>query len=71
MLPQVDWEAILTQHPDQFIESVGKWLYPVQAGGGTEASTTQGIPKQQVSLPGHSGLGKIYIMIKLITHVNS
>lgn len=32
-MSQVDWEAILAQHPDQFIKSVGAWLYPSQARG--------------------------------------
>jgi hypothetical protein len=30
---QVDWEAILNQHPDKFIASVGPWLFPPQARG--------------------------------------
>ncbi|KAG2452817.1 hypothetical protein HYH02_002163 [Chlamydomonas schloesseri] len=30
---QVDWEAILAQHPDQFTASVSAWLYPPQARG--------------------------------------
>lgn len=30
---QVDWEAILNQHPDAFVESVSKWLYPSEARG--------------------------------------
>ncbi|GLI61283.1 hypothetical protein VaNZ11_003633 [Volvox africanus] len=30
---QVDWEAILSQHPDNFIASVGAWLYPPKARG--------------------------------------
>ncbi|GIL49345.1 hypothetical protein Vafri_5718 [Volvox africanus] len=30
---QVDWEAILAQHPDKFIASVGAWLYPPKARG--------------------------------------
>ena len=29
----MDWEAILAQHPDQFISSVSPWLYPPQAKG--------------------------------------
>lgn len=28
VLMQVDWEAILEQHPDQFIEALSKWMYP-------------------------------------------
>lgn len=24
---QVDWEAILSQHPDQFIDALSKWMY--------------------------------------------
>ncbi len=29
----MDWEAILAQHPDQFITSLSPWLYPAQAKG--------------------------------------
>ncbi len=32
---QVDWEAILSQHPDDFAAAVGKWLYPDAARVGT------------------------------------
>ncbi len=45
---QVDWEAILSQHPDDFEKSVGKWLYPEAArkdGGGHDVSN-QASPKK-------------------------
>lgn len=54
---QVDWEAILAQHPDQFIASVSKWLYPAaargaSAGGAVAPSGTQHLVFPEVtSLP--------------------
>ncbi|KAG2493602.1 hypothetical protein HYH03_008119 [Edaphochlamys debaryana] len=38
---QVDWEAILAQHPDQFQAAVGSWLYPPAARGETAAAGNQ------------------------------
>ncbi|GAX83792.1 hypothetical protein CEUSTIGMA_g11217.t1 [Chlamydomonas eustigma] len=35
---QVDWEAILNQHPDQFVASVSSWMYPPPARGQGPAS---------------------------------
>jgi tetratricopeptide (TPR) repeat protein len=40
---QVDWEAILSQHPDAFVASVGAWLLPAaarEAPAATTAATT-------------------------------
>ena len=45
---QVDWEAILNQHPDAFVESVSKWIYPSEARGGMMGSTSAKQPSQQV-----------------------
>lgn len=38
---QVDWEAILSQHPDDFAAAVGKWLYP-------NAAIRDATPKESV-----------------------
>lgn len=37
----MDWEAILAQHPDQFIASVSPWLYPPAARGEAQGQQQQ------------------------------
>jgi len=37
---QVDWEAILAQHPQQFIDSVSHWMLPEEAKGAIQGSAT-------------------------------
>eukprot|EP00955_Chlamydomonas_euryale_P100596 365296-Chlamydomonas_euryale.AAC.4 len=40
---QVDWEAILAEHPDNFTTSVATWLYPSAARG------SMGVEEQEAS----------------------
>ncbi|GLC64956.1 hypothetical protein PLESTF_000225900 [Pleodorina starrii] len=64
---QVDWEAILAQHPDQFIASVGAWLYPPQARGlppTDEGSSGDGKP----AFPPMSSLPPVSEVLGTIRH---
>lgn len=36
---QIDWEALLCQHPPDFIASVSSWLYPPAAKGLASAAS--------------------------------
>ena len=44
----MDWEAILSQHPDHFADAISKWLLPLQAlpliaaDGAAKASASTG-----------------------------
>ncbi|PNH05026.1 Tetratricopeptide repeat protein 13 [Tetrabaena socialis] len=38
----VDWEAILAQHPHQFAQSLGPWLFPPAARGGAADADANG-----------------------------
>lgn len=48
---QVDWEAILNTHPEHFIASVSKWLYPEQARGGIEPPARSELFPDVMTLP--------------------
>lgn len=48
---QVDWEAILNPRPEDFIASVGKWLYPSEAREGGGESTIQASPSPSELFP--------------------
>jgi hypothetical protein len=41
---QVDWEAILAQHPDQFAASVSNWLLPPAARSDTSGTSAPASP---------------------------
>lgn len=41
---QVDWEAILAQRPQQFIDAVSPWMLPAAAKGGAAPSSSSAVP---------------------------
>ncbi len=52
---QVDWEAILSQHPDKFISAVSSWLLPAAARG-NHSVAAESAKAQSATLPSVSDL---------------
>ncbi|GBG82838.1 hypothetical protein CBR_g36368 [Chara braunii] len=49
---QVDWEAILTRHPEQFISSIRTWLYPsITVVNGAKCGACDSLPVISEALP--------------------
>ncbi|KXZ44388.1 hypothetical protein GPECTOR_68g359 [Gonium pectorale] len=65
---QVDWEAILAQHPDQFIASVSAWLYPPQAKGLPAPAADGAATPAAAAFPPMSSLPPVSEVLGTIRH---
>lgn len=55
----MDWEAILSQHPDEFAKAVGSWLLPAKARDGSAASAVQQAGESEARFPDISSLPSV------------